>query len=75
MYDLPHQVNSNPVSCVKPSHTGSERKVYMKKAGTVTFSPACSTEQIYQIWKQEFYFFIYRLLKKIKIVRQTKTVG
>lgn len=41
MYDLPHQVSSNPVSCVKPSHTESERKVYMKKAGLVTFSPAC----------------------------------
>lgn len=74
MYDLPHQVSSNPVSCVKPSHTRRERKVYMKKVGAVTLSSACSTQKLYQFWNQEN-DILYCLLKRAKIIRETKTVG
>lgn len=57
MYDIPHQVSSNPVSCVKSSLTRSERKVYMDKAGAVPFSAAYRTQKLYQFWNQENYFF------------------
>lgn len=44
MYDLPHQVRSNPVSCVKPSCTGRERKVYTNRASAVTLPPASTAQ-------------------------------
>lgn len=68
----PGQFNSSLLWETIPHRKWKES--YMKKAGAVTFSPACSTQKLYQFWNQEN-DFLYCLLKRTKIIRETETVG